>query len=156
MDYYFVSSNDLSIFNSILATHFPNLSYNDLSISDLVLKDLRILIADHNELGQMVAQVIFKKLGYEVDIAPNASCLENQLDQKKYDIIFIDLKFPPDDGFEIVKTLREKSYKIPIIAMTATLTRENLKHISDCGMNGYLSKPLNPDNIRHILVKWFS
>jgi len=157
MDYYFVAAgNDLSIYDTILTTHFPNLSYEDIAITELVRKDLRILIADHNELGQMLAQIIFKKIGYEVDIAPNASCLENQLAQKTYDLIFIDLMFPPDNGFETVEMLREKNFKIPIFAMTATLTRNNLKYISDCGMNGYLSKPLNPDNIKHILIKWFS
>ena len=156
MDYYSVAGIDLSIYDSILVNHFPNLSYDDVAITELVRKDLRILIADHNELGQMVAQMIFKKFGYEVDLAPNTSHLENHLEKNSYDIIFIDLKFPPDDGFVIVEMLRAKKYKIPIIAMTSTLTKENLKHIADCGMNGYLSKPLNPDNIKHILIKWFS
>ena len=156
MDYYFVAGNELSIYDSIFTTHFPNLSYDDVVITELVRDDLRILIADHNELGQMVAQMIFKKMGYEVDFANDTSCLENQLAQKKYDIIFIDLRFPPDTGFDTVEMLRKKNCKIPIIAMTSTLTRNNLKHISDSGMNGYLSKPLNPDNIKHILIKWFS
>jgi len=156
IDYYTIAGNDLSIYDSILTTHFPNLSYDDKVITDLVRKDLRILIADHNELGQMVAQMIFKKMGYKVDFAPNAICLENLFEQKSYDIVFIDLKFPPDGGFKIVEMLRTKKNKIPIIAMTSTLTKENLKHITDCGMNGYLSKPLNPDNIKQILIKWFS
>jgi len=156
MDYYSVAGNDLSLYDTILNNHFPNLSYDDVAITELVRKDLRILIADHNVLGQMVAQMIFKKFGYDVDIAPNTSCMENLLEKNTYDIIFIDLKFPPDDGFAISEMLRAKKYKIPIIAMTSTLTKENLKHIADSGMNGYLSKPLNPDNIKHILIKWFS
>ena len=154
MDYYIVTGNDLSIYDTILMTHFPNLSYSDLSLTDIVRKDLRILIADHNELGQMVAQMIFKKLGFEVDLAPNASCLENQLNQKTYDVIFIDLMFPPDNGFEVAEMLRRKNYKMLIIAMTSTLTRLNLKRIADSGMNGYLPKPLNPEKIKQILIKW--
>ena len=156
MDYYFIASNDLSIYHSILTAHFPNLLYNDVAITELVRTDLRILIADHNELEQKTAQIIFKQLGYQVDLAPDALCLEKQLEKIKYDIIFIDLKFPPVNGFEIVKMLRGKNYKIPIIAMTATLTKKNLKLIADSGMNGYLSKPLNPDKIKQLLMKWFS
>ena len=156
MDYYFISGNDISSYDSILTTHFPNLSYEDVSITELVREDLQILIADHNELGQMVAQMIFKNLGYEVDLAPDASCLENQMNQKKYDIIFIDLMFPPDDAFKVAEMLRKKKSKIPIIVMTSTLTRENLKRITYSSINGYLSKPLNPDNIKHTLIKWFS
>jgi signal transduction histidine kinase len=155
MDYYFVKSNDLSIYDSILKTHFLNLSDEEVPIAELVRKDLQILIAENNALSQTVAKVIFRQLGYEVDMAQNALYLVNQLNHKTYDVIFIDLKFPPTDGFEIAEMLRMKGYKMPIIAMTSTLTKENIKHIADSGMDGHLPKPLNPDNIKHILVKWF-
>ncbi|MDR1171023.1 MAG: response regulator [Bacteroidales bacterium] len=155
MDYYFIKSNDLSIYDSILKTHFPNLSDEETPVIELVRKDLRILIAENNALSQTVARVIFKKLGYEVDLAQNALYLINQLNHKAYDVIFIDLKFPPTDGFEIAEMLRMKGYKMPIIAMTSTLTKENIKHIADSGMDGHLPKPLNPESIKHILVKWF-
>ena len=156
MNYYFLASNDLSVYNSILETHFPNLSYSDVPTTQLIRSDFRILIADHNVMGQIVAQVIFKKLGYEVDIAHNISSLEEQLKQKTYDIIFIDLYFPPNDGFETAKMLRKANYKMPIIAMTATQTMENLKRIAHNGMNGHLPKPLTPDNVKQILFKWIS
>ena len=155
IDYYFLANHDLSIYDSILKNHFPNLSYSDIAITEMVRSDLQILIADNNVLGQMVSQLIFKKIGYEVDIVPDTPSLENQLAQKNYDIIFIDLMFPPVNGFDVSKMLRKKKYKMPIIAMTATLTKENLKNIAGCGINGYLPKPLNPDSIRQILVKWF-
>ena len=155
MDYYFLASSDMSIYDSILKNHFPNLSYSDIAITELIRSNLQIMIADNNVLGQMVARLIFKKIGYEVDIVSDASELENQIEQKTYDIIFIDLMFPPVNGFEVSKMLRKRKYKMPIIAMTATLTKENLKHISSSGINGYLPKPLNPDSIRQILVKWF-
>jgi signal transduction histidine kinase/response regulator of citrate/malate metabolism len=155
IDYYFVKSNDLSIYDSILKANFPNLSDDDAPIIELVRKDLQILIAENNTLSQTVAKVIFKKLGYEVDFAQNALYLVNQLNHKVYDVIFIDLKFPPTDGFEIAEMLRMKGYKMPIIAMTSTLTRENINRIADSGMDGHVAKPLNPDGIKHILIRWF-
>ena len=154
MDYYFVKSSDISVYDEILKTHFPNLSDAEVSENELVRKDLRILIAENNELSQKVAKVIFGKLGYEVDLASNALFLINHLNRKSYDVIFIDLKFPPNDGFEMTDVLRVKDYKMPIIAMTSTLTRENLKRISESGMDGYVSKPLNPDNIMDILKRY--
>ena len=155
MDYYFVKSSDLSIYDSIFRTHFSHLSETGVSKAELVRKNLQILIAENNELSRNVVRIIFNKLGYEVDFAQDALHLVNQLNQKNYDIIFIDLKFPPSDGFEIAEMLRMKNYKMPIIAMTSTLTRDNIKNIADSNMDGYLSKPLNPDKIKQILVKWF-
>ena len=155
MDYYFIKSNELSIYEPVLKKHFVNLSESDVSIMDLIRKDLKILIAENNTLSQTVAQLIFRKMGYEVDLAQNALHLINQLNNKKYDVIFIDLRFPPTNGFEIAEMLRMKEYKIPIVAMTSTMTRENLKHIADSGMDGYVPKPLNPDSIKQVLIKWF-
>ena len=155
MDYYFVKNNELAIYEPILKRHFPNLSEEEVPIVDLVRKDIQILIAENNVLSQTVAKVIFKKMGYEVDLAQNALYLVNQLNHKVYDVIFIDLRFPPTTGFEIAEMLRLKGYKMPIIAMTSTLTRENLKRIADSGMDGYIPKPLNPESIKQALIRWF-
>ena len=155
MDYYFVKNNDLSIYEPILKRHFRNLSEKEVPIIDLIRKDIQILIAENNVLSQTVAKVIFKKMGYEVDLAQNALYLVNQLNHKAYDVIFIDLRFPPTTGFEIAEMLRLKGYKMPIIAMTSTLTRENLKRIADSGMDGYIPKPLNPESIKQALIRWF-
>ena len=155
MDYYFVKNNDLPIYEPILKRHFPNLSEEEVPVVDLVRKDIQILIAENNILSQTVAKVIFKKMGYEVDLAQNALYLVNQLNHKIYDVIFIDLRFPPTNGFEIAEMLRLKGYKMPIIAMTSTLTRENLKRIADSGMDGYIPKPLNPESIKQTLIRWF-
>jgi CheY-like chemotaxis protein len=78
------------------------------------------------------------------------------LNEKVYDVIFIDLKLPPTDGFEITEIIRKKGFKMPIIVMTSTLTKENLKLIADSGMNEHVPKPLNPDGIKNVLLKWFA
>ena len=113
------------------------------------------MIADNNELSQTVAKVIFEKLGCKVDFASNSLILLNHLNRKTYDIIFMDLKFPPTDGFEMAGVLRMKEFKMPVIAITSTtLSKENLKHIADSGIDGYVSKPLNPDSITDILSRY--
>ena len=151
MDYYFVTNSDISVYDTLLKTHFPNLSDADTSATSLVRKDLRILIAENNELSQAVAKLIFEKLDYHVDLASNAMLLINHLNRKSYDIIFMDLKLPPNDGFEMADVLRMKGFKMPIIAMTSTLTKENLKRITNSGMDGFIPKPLNPEKIQQIL-----
>ncbi len=155
VDYYFKKDDDLSDFDLILKENFINLlEINNITSEDL-RKDIRILVAENNVLSQAVATVVFKKLGYTIDFAQNALDLVNQMNHHTYDIIFMDLKFPPSDGFEIATILRQKTYTLPIVAMTSTLTKDNLKNIADSGMNGFVPKPLNPDNIRDTLLKWF-
>ncbi len=157
IDYYFKKSEDLSNFDLILKDRFPNIKA-DLKSStenESLRTDLRILISENNILSQAVAKLVFKQLGYKVDFAKNALELISQMNSNTYDIIFIDLKFPPTDGFDITTMLRQKGYKLPIIAMTSTLTKDNLKSISNSGMNGYVQKPLNKANVGNILLKWF-
>jgi CheY-like chemotaxis protein len=156
MDYYFVDTDDLSRYDPIWTTHFTNLTAEGIAKTDRLRKDLQILIADNNALGQAVSSIIFRNIGYEVDHASNALELVKRLNHKTYDVIFIDLKIPPNDGFEVAEMLRTKKYETPIIAMTSTLTKENIKRIVECGMNGFLPKPLFPDNIKQILTNWFS
>jgi len=153
MDYYFVRRNDFTVYDEILKVHFPNLSDSEVSETAFVHKGLRILIAENNELNESVAKVIFDKMGYEVDHASNALFLMNHLNRKTYDIIFLDLKFPPTDGFQMTEALRMKYFKMPIIAMTSTLTKENLKRIADSGMDGFVAKPLIPEDILKIFEK---
>ncbi len=155
MDYYFVKSDDLSGFDAVLKDRFPGLSEKKKPDHEVLRKDIRIMIAENNTLSQTVAHVVFKNLGYEVDFTGNALELISEMNKKNYDIIFLDLKFPPSDGFQIAEVLRGKDYKLPIIAMTSTQTKENLKNISDSGMNGYVPKPLNPESIKNVLLKWF-
>ena len=155
MDRYLIKSNDLSVYETLLKTYFPNLSDKNTSLDNFLSKDLQILIADNNILSQKVAQMIFQKLGYEVDVASNAVLLVKQLNHKKYDVIFMDLKFPPTDGFEIAEMLRAKDYQMPIVAITSNMTKKNIDRITECGMNGYLPKPLNQEGIRNLLSQWF-
>ena len=155
MDYYSAKSDDLSMYDLIFRDHFPNISDKALLITDKVQQSLQILIVENNMLSGEINKVIFRKLGFEVDLAQNALTLVSQLNRTTYDIIFIDLKLPPADGFEIVEVLRMKGFKMPIIAMTSTLTKVNLKQITDSGMDGYIPKPLNPDSVKNIMLKWF-
>jgi CheY-like chemotaxis protein len=155
MDHYFVKSDDTAGFDAVLKDRFPGLSEKKKPDLEVLRKDLRIMVAENNSLSQTVAHLVFKNLGYEVDFAQNALELIREMNKNTYDIIFIDLKFPPTDGFRIAEVLRGKEYKLPIIAMTSTQTKENLKNISDSGMNGYVAKPLNPESIRNVLLNRF-
>ncbi|MDR1865421.1 MAG: response regulator [Bacteroidales bacterium] len=157
MDYYWGSREDLSGFDNIIKTHFPHLFHpaDEAEENKHLRRDLRILVSENNSLSQTVANLVFKNLGYRIDFARNETELNECLAANTYDIVFVDLKFPPSDGFVVAGNLRKSGYTFPIIAMTSTLNKDNIRDISNSGMNDYVQKPLNPDTVRNVLYKWF-
>ncbi|MBF0243560.1 MAG: response regulator, partial [Desulfamplus sp.] len=70
-----------------------------------------------------------------------------------YDVVLMDIQMPEMDGIEATKSIREKGFDIPIIAMTANVTTEDREKCIASGMNGYLSKPFDPDKLLGLLIK---
>jgi CheY-like chemotaxis protein len=106
---------------------------------------LNILIAEDNRVNQLVAVGLLEKLSYHPDIAANGlevlSCLEN----KSYDIVFMDLHMPEMDGFETSQKIIEKfspNQRPCIIALTASAMKEDIDRCLDAGMDDFISKPI--------------
>ncbi len=154
VDCYLQRTENRHEINHFLKEHFKNIVEQDIQKPTL-RKGLSVLIAENNLLSQSVAKLAFNKLGYTVDLVTNEIELNEQLESKDYDIMLIDLQFPPDNGFTTVKGLRNKGYKQPIIAMTSTQTKENFKNMAEAGMNGFVVKPLIAENIKDMLLQWF-
>ncbi|MDR1673012.1 MAG: response regulator [Bacteroidales bacterium] len=154
---YYVPRDDFFGFDAVLRDYFPNIVEIQESSNDNELRlDLNILIAEDTSLSQTVNGIIFKNLGYHnVEFASNLEELKKKIAGKNYDILFISLKLPPFDGFRAVSILRKNGYNFPVIAMTSTLTKDNIRNIYNSGMSGYIAKPLRSDALKSLLQKWF-
>lgn len=115
-----------------------------------VLKGARILLAEDNEINAEVAQGLLDEVGANVDIASNgriAVDMFNKSEEYHYDAILMDVRMPVMDGYEAtarIKALpRMDSIDIPVIAMTADVMEETMKKARECGMAGYVSKPID-------------
>lgn len=120
----------------------------------------RILVVDDNEINILIAKRILSKWGLEIDSAINGYEAIDKVMTEKYDLIFMDIKMPGIDGFETTGIIRDISgayYKeLPIIALTAsTLKNDHYKFI-ECGMNGHVLKPFNPEEIKKLLSGFLS
>lgn len=103
---------------------------------------------------------ILNKLGYpDIDIAQNGLEVLQLLEKHKYHAILMDLSMPVMDGLTATEKIRTTSFscnpsEIPIIALTAHAIKGDREMCLARGMNDYLTKPINPDDLRRILDKW--
>ncbi|PWR00458.1 response regulator [Leucothrix pacifica] len=118
-----------------------------------------LLLAEDNKVNQMVATTMLKKLGYQVDVVNNGREALEALNEKPYDLIFMDCQMPVLDGYEATKEIRKFSSSnllntTPVIALTAHAMLNNDQKCFDAGMDDFLSKPVRVKEMKEILNKW--
>ena len=113
-----------------------------------------ILLAEDNELNREIAVEILSKYGFMVDTAENGVEAVKKIKESKpgdYDLVLMDVQMPLMDGGEAARQIRALPdpalAKIPILAMTANAFEEDRKSALECGMNGFLSKPINIEEL---------
>ena len=138
----------------------------DLDEQDVVQADdmnftapeARILIVDDNEMNRKVAVGLLKPFQMQIDVAENGKKALAMLEEKRYDLIFMDHMMPIMDGIEATKQMREKKeeyyQKVPVIALTANAMTEAQKLFQEAGMNDFLAKPIDLRQFCMIIRKW--
>ncbi|MBR3009047.1 MAG: response regulator [Stomatobaculum sp.] len=108
----------------------------------------KVLLAEDNEMNQMIAQAILTESGLEVEIANNGEEAVRMMQEKPagtYNIILMDIQMPLMDGYEAARMIRamedQAKANIPIVAVTANAFEEDRKLALEAGMNGHLAKP---------------
>ncbi len=110
-----------------------------------ISKNLRILIVEDSRVNQQVATGLLKKLGYSADIAGNGVEALECAKQKQYDLILMDCQMPEMDGYEATRQIRLSQANREgsrIIALTASLMKEDVDRCMASGMDGVLGKPM--------------
>jgi signal transduction histidine kinase/HPt (histidine-containing phosphotransfer) domain-containing protein len=120
---------------------------------------LRLLLADDNPINQKVGLSVLHKLGYRADVAHNGLEVLKALDQKPYDVLFLDVQMPEMDGLEAARQIcrRWPAEKRPrIIAMTGNALRGDREKCLEAGMDDYISKPVRIGELQTALERWGS
>lgn len=158
VDYYLIKPYEASEVFEIIQNNFTNLKVKEKELPELnkLRKKINILLAEDNIINQRVAQTIFKNLGYEITIAHNGQNCVDKVKENKFDIIFMDIMMPEKDGLEATAEIRSAGYKLPIVAMTANAREEDKTKAFDSGMNHYLAKPVRIEEIKEVLIRYFS
>ncbi len=116
---------------------------------------LHILIAEDNQINQLVAMRLLTLDGHRCVVAANGAEALRLLDAERFDVVLMDVQMPIMDGYTAARELRRRELpsgrRIPIIAVTASATTEVVSACAASGMDHYLSKPLRLDAIRDLL-----
>ena len=108
-------------------------------------KSISILVAEDNAINQLLIKTILQKEGFEVEIADNGKLAIEALEKADFQIVLMDLMMPEMNGYETTFAIRNlidpiKSI-IPIIAVSADVTKDVKEKCFEAGMNDYVSKP---------------
>ena len=118
--------------------------------------NLKILLAEDNPINQLLAQTILFQFGFEVDTAENGKIAIELLTKNHYDIILMDLKMPEMGGFEATQYIRANMQppksEIPIIAITADVTKADIDNYKKNGINDYVLKPFDQTDLLNKII----
>ncbi len=117
------------------------------------LNKIKLLLVEDNEFNRMVAEDTLKEVipGVIIDIAVNGKEAVERVQRESYDVVLMDIQMPIMDGVTATKTIRETlpapCCDVKIIAMTANVLQEDVQQYLDAGMNAYVSKPFQTDEL---------
>ena len=120
---------------------------------------LRLLVADDNAVNQKVALMLLKRLGYTADAVGNGIEVLQALETKIYDIILLDVQMPEMDGYEAARRVCAKwallEHERPrMVAMTGNAMQGDRELCLEAGMDDYISKPVQVDELKAALERW--
>ena len=120
------------------------------------LEGARILLVEDNELNQLLAGSILEMQGCIVRVAANGSDALERLRNEPFDCVLMDMQMPGMDGLTATRCLRAEGLQpgIPIIAMTANVMATDQQACFDAGMNDFVGKPFDVQQLVSILKKW--
>ena len=118
------------------------------------LAGLRILLVEDHPINVAVAKKILESWKATVEVAENGLIATQKFDPERFDVILMDIQMPVMDGYDATATLREQGHTVPIIALTASASMSDMNKIIKCGMNDFVSKPFNPNDLFHKLQRF--
>ncbi len=115
-----------------------------------------ILLVEDNKTNQLVAKIILQKMGFHVTIANHGQEALELLRQHDFDLVFMDVQMPILNGLDATRQIRavDKYQRLPIIAMTANVSKNDYDNCMASGMNDFVPKPISQQTVKNAICKW--
>ena len=130
----------------------PSSTYKRLA----TIEGARILLVEDNDVNQEMARELLRDAGFVVDLAENGQIALDKIRAADYDIVLMDIQMPVMDGLTATRKIRkeERCKNLPVVAMTANAMASDRKECIAAGMNDYVAKPIEPEELWKALLKW--
>jgi CheY-like chemotaxis protein len=121
--------------------------------------DAEILLVEDNHVNQKLALAVLGKKGYRITLVQNGQEAVDVLDSQTFAVVLMDMQMPVMDGVDATRAIRarevrEQRPRVPIIAMTANAMDGDRERCLDAGMDDYISKPINMNQLYEKLALW--
>lgn len=117
---------------------------------------LKVLLVDDDVFLHRIQMGLLTKFGYQVDVVSSGAEAISLLQVADFDLVLMDVMMPNMNGYETTAKLRQEGFRIPIFALTGNDTSEDRLAARDCGMNGFLTKPIIQAELDQLVAKVFS
>ena len=120
-------------------------------------RPLRLLLAEDNQVNQLLAIAMLQKAGHRVDIASNGIEAVEAVLSRPYDLVLMDIQMPEMDGIQATRRIRampDAKGRIPIVAITANAMRGDRERLLQAGMNDYVAKPIDRKQLFEVIQRW--
>jgi CheY-like chemotaxis protein len=114
----------------------------------------RVLLAEDDPISAILARTLLTREGCEVDHVANGEAAVEAAGAAAYDLILMDVRMPRLSGMEAARRLRAAGVATPIVALTADAFEDDRRACLAAGMDDFLVKPLAPDALRGVLIRW--
>jgi CheY-like chemotaxis protein len=120
---------------------------------------LQILLVEDVKINIIVATAMITAQGHKVEVAENGIEALDLLRVNDYDMVFMDCQMPEMDGYECTRIVRSpgsgvRNPLIPIVAMTAQAMAGDREKCLECGMDDYITKPIDASNLTDTIARW--
>ena len=121
-----------------------------------LLSGLHVLVVEDNVINQMIMEELLSSVGIKVTLADNGLEAIKKLQKSTFNLILMDIQMPEMDGLTATAQIRtdQRFANLPILAMTANSAIEHYDESIKAGMNDYLTKPVNTEQLYNALIKW--
>ncbi len=125
---------------------------NSETSSTLPLYNLRVLLAEDNEINQLLAQKIIQDMGAHLFVVENGQEAVAFVQQHQVDLILMDIKMPIMNGYAATREIRKTHPEMPIVALSANAYKEDLEASQAAGLNGHISKPFKAETLVEVIT----
>lgn len=118
------------------------------------LDGLQVLLVEDDDINQQIGQELLESVGVVVTLAANGKEAIQAVSTQPFSLVLMDIQMPVMGGLEATRIIRSAGFQLPIIAMTGNSSQKDIDESLQAGMNGHITKPIDPQGLYTALLRW--